>query len=108
MVNGDTPSDTVRARMARSKRRLARQSRILPLLPVKKRSTHRQEKPWEMIVASAAPRTPMPSAKMNSGSSAIFSAAPMTTENIASLAKPCAEMKGLSPSTSCTNTVPSR
>lgn len=61
---------------------------------------------WESTVASAAPRTPMFSAKINTGSSAMFSAAPSTTSRMACAAKPCAIIIWFSPVASRANTVP--
>ena len=54
----------------------------------------------------AAPRTPMSSAKMNTGSSTMFITAPSSTENIALRAKPCAVTKEFMPVASRANTVP--
>ena len=48
------------------------------------------------------------SAKMNTGSSAMFSAAPSTTSRIACAAKPCAMIIWLSPAASSAKTVPVR
>ena len=61
---------------------------------------------WEITVASAAPRTPRFSAKMNTGSNAMLMAAPIRIESIATRDCPCAVMNGFRPSVSCTNTVP--
>ena len=46
-------------------------------LPVRKRSTQTQDTVWLKMVARAAPPTPMSSAKMNTGSRARFSTAPI-------------------------------
>ena len=56
----------------------------------------------------AAPCTPMSNTKMNTGSSTIFITAPMTTEHMATMARPWALMKVFRPRASWTNTVPSR
>ena len=81
-------------------------SRRLVFLPIRKLTTHTQEMPWESTVASAAPRTPMFSPKMKSGSSTMLSAAPIVTVSMLVVEKPCAVMKALSPSESCTKIVP--
>ena len=60
-----------------------------------------------MTVAIAAPLTFMPSAKMNTGSSAMLSAAPMMTDTMEMTVNPCAEIKTLSPSAISTKIVPS-
>ena len=57
-------------------------------LPVKKRSIHIIDTHCDMMVANAAPLTPMPNVNMNSGSSAMFITAPITTVSILSREKP--------------------
>ena len=74
--------------------------------PHRNDSTHAHESPCESTVASAAPRTPMSSAKMNTGSRMMFAAAPMSTVYMPTLAKPCAVMKAFMPSVSSTKSVP--
>ncbi len=61
-------------------------------LPVRKRSTHAAESPWLITVASAAPRTPIPKPKMNTGSRAMFAAAPRMVVSIPVRGKPWAFM----------------
>ena len=51
-------------------------------------STKAQEAAWESTVATAAPATPMSSAKINTGSRAILSPAPSTTVAIPIPEKP--------------------
>ena len=58
------------------------------LPPSRKRRIYAVEQIWENTVASAAPRTPMFSTKMKTGSSAILTAAPSMTDRIAVEAKP--------------------
>ena len=76
------------------------------LPPSRKRRIYAVEQIWESTVASAAPRTPMPSAKMKIGSRMMFAAAPMSTVYMPTLAKPCAVMKAFMPSVSSTKSVP--
>ena len=57
-------------------------------------------------MAGAAPLMPMFSVKMNRGSSAMFSAAPMITVIMPTLGKPWALMKGFMPRLIRTGTVP--
>ena len=71
-------------------------------------TTNTQEANWLMTVASAAPVIPMSNTNMNSGSSAMFRAAPSMTPIIADALFPCAVRKVLSPTASCTNSVPMR
>ena len=70
-------------------------------------TAHSAERNCEITVATAAPLTPIPNTKMNSGSSATFVTAPITTVSIAVAEKPCAVMKLLSPTDSSANTLPS-
>ena len=77
-------------------------------LPVKNRITHRQESPWAMMVASAAPRTPMCAHRMSMGSSTMLVAAPSTTVIMPTRPKPWALMKGFMPRLIITNSVPQR
>ena len=74
----------------------------------KKPTTHTALTAWDKMVARAAPFTPMRNTKMNSGSSRIFSTAPMSTEHMAGMAFPWALIKVFRPRESCTKIVPSR
>ena len=58
----------------------------------KKPTTQQALTPWERIVAMAAPRTPRPRPKMNTGSKRMFSTAPMSTEHMETSARPWAVM----------------
>ena len=58
----------------------------------KKLTTQMQEKAWEIIVASAAPLTPISRTKMKTGSKTMLDTAPINTESIPCFAKPCAVM----------------
>ena len=64
--------------------------RILRMVlgPVRKRMTQMAPTAWLSTVAMAAPFTPMPSPKMNSGSSAMFNRPPVTRPIMAKLALP--------------------
>ena len=106
MANGVKPS--VRIFRAAGRLRPPRSSRIAARLPRRKITAPAALAIWESTVASAAPRTPMFSAKMNTGSSAMFSAAPSTTSRIACAAKPCAIIIWFSPAASSAKTVPVR
>ena len=57
-----------------SGRRFFTRSRSVDFSEHRKRTTHAHETACERIVASAAPRTPMPNTNMNSGSSTMLSA----------------------------------
>ena len=75
---------------------------------LRKRSTQMALQACDRMVASAAPFTPMPKVKMNSGSSRMFSMAPMSTEYMAMAGRPWVLMKGFSPTDNSTNRVPAR
>ena len=62
----------------------------------------------EIMVASAAPFTPMPKVKMNNGSRPMLSTAPISTEYMAMAGRPCVLMNVLSPTDVSTNMVPAR
>ena len=108
ITNVASPSEMHGRRSLAGMKKFSRRRRRSVLFPVRKRSTHTHESPCDRIVASAAPRTPIPSAKMNTGSSAMFSAAPSTTSRIACAAKPCAMIIWFSPAASSAKTVPVR
>ena len=82
-------------------------SRRVLFSPVRNLTTHAAETACEMTVAIAAPRTPMPNTKMNTGSSTTLSTAPISTVFIATLALPCAVINPLRPSAVITKIVPS-
>ena len=63
-------------------------SRKNVFLPERKCNTHIHDNACEIIVASAAPRTPIPNTNINIGSRIILDIAPITTESILVLAKP--------------------
>ena len=92
MKKGAEPSVTISLSTGRRGRRFLRRIFRFVRLPKMNHSTHAKDANWLMTVASAAPRTPMPRVKMNSGLSAMFSAAPSIVVAIAVLAKPCVVM----------------
>ena len=98
MMNEERPS----ARLGRTIFRLRRIDLIRSLrcvfLPHRNSSTHAQDRACEMMVAQAAPATPMLKPKMKMGSSTMLATAPMSTESMPVLAKPCAVMNAFMPS----------
>ena len=60
----------------------ARRNRSSAFFPVRNRSTQSAEMPCEITVASAAPFTPMSSAKIKMGSKRMFRIAPIKTVSI--------------------------
>ena len=76
------------------------------LSPVKNFTTHIAETPWEMMVARAAPFTPIPNPKIKIGSRIILRTAPTRTVTILILEKPWAVIKVLSPRANWTKRVP--
>ena len=106
MINADRPSAMHGARSFMSMRIFCALRRRLVFLPIRKLTTHTQETPCEITVASAAPRTPMFRPKMKIGSSTMLHTAPMSTVIMPVVAKPCAVMNAFMPSVSSTNSVP--
>ena len=108
MMKGESPSASTGPATLGLTRKLRARKRRLERLEEMNRSTHTAETVWERMVASAAPRTPISSAKMKMGSRTMLSAAPMQTVSMAVLAKPCAETNWFIPSAICTLIVPIR
>ena len=75
---------------------------------MRKEITHMALQACDRIVAKAAPFTPIPNVKMNRGSNPIFNIAPIRTDYMAMVGRPCVLMNVLSPTDSSTNRVPSK
>ena len=75
-------------------------------LPVRNLTTQTQEMPCEIIVAKAAPRTPIFKPKIKIGSSTILQIAPISTVIMPSLAKPWAVINAFKPRVISTKIVP--
>ena len=108
MMNGDTPKANVAPMILLSGRIYLRSILNVALREVRKCNTHQALQACERMVAKAAPFTPMPNTKMNSGSRPMFSSAPMTTEHMAMPGLPCVLMKVFSPTETSTNNVPNK
>ena len=106
ITNGESPSAIHGNTIFASTCRFSRFKYQRVFFPVRNVITHTADTACEITVASAAPRTPMPSAKMKIGSRTMFAAAPMSTVYIPTLAKPCAVMNAFMPSVSSTKSVP--
>ena len=65
-----------------------------------------EETHWLMMVARAAPFTPIPKPKIKIGSRMIFNTAPSTTTHILTVVLPWAVIKAFIPSVIWTNSVP--
>ena len=76
--------------------------------PVRKRRIHTADKSWDRIVANAAPRTPICSAKIKIGSRIILAAAPRNTVIMPIRPKPWELINEFIPSPTITNTLPRR
>ena len=76
--------------------------------PQRNLNTHTAEQNCEMIVATAAPRTPICNPKINNGSRTIFNTAPIRIVNIPVFPNPWLLIKGFIPSVIITNSVPKR
>ena len=74
--------------------------------PNKKLTTQMHEHACDIIVASAAPRTPICNPKIKIGSSTMLITAPISTDNIPVFANPCAVINAFNPSVNCTKIVP--
>ena len=81
---------------------------IIVFLPVRNVKVHKAAINCEIIVASAAPLTPIPRMKINTGSRIRLHAAPIDTVSIPVLANPCALIKELRPRLDITKIVPQR
>ena len=75
-------------------------------LPVKNFKIHSIDNAWEIIVASAAPDTPILNPKIKIGSSTMLKIAPIKTVIMLTFANPWALMKAFNPNVNCTNIVP--
>ena len=106
MTNTESPSAMHGGMSRRPGSRVLFLNRSTVFSPRRNDSTHTQDTACEMTVATAAPLTPILRAKMNTGSSAMFKTAPMSTVYMPVFAKPCAVMKALRPSVICTKIVP--
>ena len=88
MINGEIPSPPICFTTSPFRRIFFAFSRITLFLEVKNLITHAALTAWEMIVARAAPFTPIPNTKINTGSRQILIIAPIKTESMAILASP--------------------
>ena len=79
MINGDTPSAATGRMTELFSRKKRRWSFSFVRLPSRNAVTQTAETHCARTVARAAPRTPMFSPKMNTGSSTIFTTAPTST-----------------------------
>ena len=112
LVRDMTKPEVPRARMRLTRlhfsRRADGRSRRMAFFPVRNRSTHTAEQPWERTVARAAPFTPMWKMKMNTGAKIRLMAAPRATVIMPMRPKPWELMKGFIPRPIITKRVPQR
>ena len=108
MMKGETPRASTGARTRKSRRMNRFWRRSLVRLPMRKAITHTADTAWAMMVARAAPCTPMPKPKMNTGSSTMFTTAPISTVAMPMVEKPWAVMKKFMPMDSSTKMEPMR
>ena len=95
MRKGEMPSLTIFPINLKS--HLPRAMRIFVFFHSRKVTTNAKDKNCERTVAKAAPATSMRKTKMNSGSSAMFAAAPITVVSIPMPEYPCAVIYWFSP-----------
>ena len=88
IINGETPSEDIRPTIFKFGFIYFGIICITVFFDNKNPTTQTALSICEIIVASAAPRTPILKVNMNIGSSMIFVTAPITTDNIAVLALP--------------------
>ena len=80
----------------------------MAFFPRRKEKAHSAEKNWEIMVAKAAPCTPMSNTKMKRGSKTILVTAPISTVIMPLRPKPWALIKGFSPRLIITKMLPHR
>ena len=88
MINGEIPNASMLARMRLSGFMYAASSRREAREDVRKEMIQMALHAWEMIVAKAAPFTPMLKVKIKRGSSRILSMAPIMTDHMAMDGRP--------------------
>ena len=108
MIKGDTPMATTGSSTLGLSRRYLRRIFSLVRLPVRKASTQMADTAWAMMVASAAPWTPIFMPKIKMGSSTMFVTAPMITVSMEVVEKPWVVIKLFRAREIWTNTVPQR
>ena len=89
IINGEIPSPAIILITSFFKCIFFNVRRITLFSETRKCTTHIALTACDRTVATAAPRTPICSTKMNSGSRQIFNTAPIRTDNIAIFASPC-------------------
>ena len=77
--------------MTRLKRMLDGLNRMALRPEARNRMIHTDEINWAITFATAAPFTPQPSTKMNTGSRMMLVPVPISTEVIAMVVLPCAD-----------------
>ena len=88
MINGEIPRDAICFITGRQYLIFFLLRRILLFSDTRNLTTHAELTACEIIVASAAPRTPISKTKINIGSSTILISAPISTDNMAVFASP--------------------
>ena len=83
ITNGEKPSDRMENTRFKLKLMSLNLRRNAFFGENTKIAIHTNDIACDKIVASAAPFTPIPNAKINSGSSAMLATAPISTDNIA-------------------------
>ena len=108
MIKPDIPSPKIRL-TSRGCSRMEESLRLkIVRFPVRKRNVHRADAAWEITVAMAAPRTPIPKTKMKIGSRMRFRIAPIRTVIMPVRPNPWELMKLFIPRPIMTNRLPHR
>ena len=108
MINGEIPSSSTGFKIAPSSFKYCFRIFSVLFLPHRKTTTHTADTVWLIMVASAAPDTPMWKPKIRIGSSTILITAPINTVIIPIFAKPWQVINWFNPSATCTEMVPNR
>ena len=98
IINGASPSAIDGRIISFDRRKCFLRIFKVVFFPVKKNKIQIIDKDCEIIVARAAPATPILNPKIKIGSRIIFVIAPIKTVSILVFAKPCALIKALRPS----------
>ena len=108
MIKGEIPREQICPIIRKSDLILQKDRRREDFFPIRKFTFQAALTAWESTVAIAAPFTPQPKTKINNGSRAILTTAPITIEIMAIRERPWDMIKGFSPNASSTNSVPRR
>ena len=108
MTKLEKPRETICHTSLGCRRMEPHSRRMRAFFPRRKDTAHTAERNWERMVAKAAPCTPMPNTKINTGSKRMFVTAPMSTVSMPVRPKPWALINWFMPRLIITKMLPSR